>query len=360
MYKYDVIIIGGGFAGSEAAAASARCGSKTLMLSISMDMIAVMPFGNILGGIRYKEFFKEIEKYQSAVPGNMHSNKLFKIHCSKKMDKNIDGGIVLDRKRYSFKVKETLGNLKKLDTRQGLAANVEIKNKGYEVITSDYIKYTARSVVICTGTFLNSKIFWGDNSISGGRPGEIRSLRLIKNLKEKGLKFESTCIYAAPKIEKKTINSNDLESVRNEGIEYFIVSAGKDFSPRDSKKYSSNIIILPEGRATEEMYLHGFENSLSEDMQTELLRKIEGLENVFITRPGYGIKYGCLSPFQLNGTLESKKYKGLFFAGKINKKYKYEESLAQGLLAGLNAHRNAKGTELIKLLKEKDPIGSLI
>lgn len=362
MYKYDVIIIGGGFAGSEAAMASARCGSKTLMLSISLDTIAAMPFGNILGGSRYEEFFAEIEKYGSAVPGNIHSNELFKIQCSKKMDKNIDGGTVVDRKRYSFKVKETLENLKNLDTKQGLVTDIEIKGKSYEVITSDYLKYTARSVVICTGTFLNSKIFWGDNSICGGRPGEIRSLRLIKNLKEKGLKFGGTCIYAAPKIEKKTINikNNGLKSVRNKGIEYFIVSSGKDFSPRNGKKNGPNILILPEGRDTEEMYLHGFENSLSEDMQTEFLRKIEGFENVFITRPGYGIKYRCLSPFQIDETLESKKFRGLFFAGKINRIYKYEKSLAQGLLAGLNAHRNANGIGLLKLLKEEDPVGRLI
>jgi len=362
IYEYDVIIVGGGFAGSEAAMASARCGSKTLMLSISMDTIAAMPFGNIMGGSRYKEFFTEIEKYGSAVPGNMRINKLLILWCSKKTSINIDGSIVIDRKRYSLRAKELLENSENLDIRQGLATGIIPGSNGYEVIMSDYLKYTARSVVVCAGTFLNSRIFWGENTVEGGRPGEIRSLRLLKNLKDLGLKFGTTCIFAAPRIGKKSINlkSSGLKCVKNNGLEYFTAFTGKNFSFRDGKKHSLDIFILPEGRDTEEMYLCGFENSLSEDIQTELLRKIEGFENVFITRPGYGIKYGCLSPFQLNETLESKKFKGLFFAGKINRAYEYEESLAQGLLAGINAYRSANGIELLKLLKGEDPIGKLI
>ncbi|MCD4670015.1 MAG: FAD-dependent oxidoreductase [Actinomycetia bacterium] len=362
IYEYDVIIIGGGFAGSEAAMASARSGAKTLMLSINMDTIAAMPFGNMMGSSRYKEFFTEIEKYGSAVPGNMRTNELFILRCSRQIDKNIDGGTVIDRKRYSLKVKELLENLENLDIKQGLATDIIPGSNGYKVILSDYLEYRARSVVVCTGTFLNSKIFWGKNTVEGGRPGEIRSLRLFKKLKGLDLKFGITCIFAAPKIERKSINlkNSGLKRVKNNGSEYFVAFAGKNFSFRDGKKHGSNIFILPEGRDTEEMYLYGFENSLSEDIQTELLRRIEGFENVFISRPGYGIKYGCLSPFQLNKALESKKFKGLFFAGKINKANEYEESLAQGLLAGINAYRNANGIELLNLLKEEDPIGRLI
>ncbi|HAJ94858.1 MAG TPA: hypothetical protein DCP02_01375, partial [Actinobacteria bacterium] len=200
-----------------------------------------------------------------------------------------------------------------------------------------------------TGTYLNSMIFWGENIVKGGRPGEIRSLRLIKNLIKKGLKFSKCSILSGPEIKKRTINikKENIKCIKNEGIEYFEVFPGEFFIKANKGREITKLYILPDGRDSDEMYVYGFENSLSEDMQTNLIRKIKGFENSFITRPGYGIEYGCLSPFQTNETLESKKIKGLFFAGRINRTYKYEESLEQGLLAGINAYNKVKGIEMI-------------
>lgn len=349
MYKYDVIIIGCGFAGSEAAMASARGGAKTLMITINMDSIATMPFGNILDIRKHREVFARIEKHGSRVPGNIKNNSLIEIQGDKNPNSNIAGSVVIDRKRYSLKMKELIENKENLETRQGLVTDIIIKEKGFEVITSDYLKCSSDAVVLCTGTFLDSKIFWGKNVVEGGRPGEIRSLRLVKNLKKKGFKFSNYCIFAAPEIKKGTIivNNANIKYIRKKGIEYFIVFPGEVFTKVNTVRDITNLYIIPDGKDSDEMYVYGFENSLSEEMQTDLIRKLKGFENAFMTRPGYGIEYGCLSPFQINETLESKKIKGLFFAGRINRTNKYEQSLEQGLLAGINACKKIKGIEMI-------------
>ena len=349
MYKYDVIVIGCGFAGSEAAMASARGGAKTLMIAINMDSIATMPFGNILGNKKYREVFIRIEKYGSMIPGNIKKNSLIEIKRGKYSNNNIAGSIVIDKKRYSLKMKELIENTENLGTRQGLVTDIIIKEKSFEIITSDYLKFTADAIVLCTGTFLNSRIFWGENIIEGGRPGEIRSLRLKNNLIKKGFKFTRKCIFAAPEIKKRTINVKNvnIKCIRDKGIEYFVVFPGEVFTKVNTGKEIKNLYIIPDGIDSDEMYMKGFENSLSEDMQTDLIRKLEGFENAFITRPGYGIEYGCLSPFQINETLESIKIRGLFFAGRINRTNKYEQSLEQGLLAGINACKKVKGIEMV-------------
>lgn len=349
MNKYDVVIIGGGFTGSEAAMASARNGAKTLMITISMDSIAAMPFGNILGGGKNVELLNKIKNCGSVVPEKINEYGLIKIQEAKNKESNIGGSIVVDRKKYSLKMKEVIENTENIDIRQGLVVDITIKDKGFEIIMSDYSKFCADTIVLCTGTFLNSRIFWGENVIEGGRQGEIRSLRLATNLINMGFNFFKKYIFIAPEVKKGTIDFKNANiNIKNIGIEYLEVSPGEVIRRANTGKNIKKLYILPESRNSDEMYIYGFENSFSEERQEYLLKTIEGFEKVFITRPGYGIEYSCLSPFQINETLESKKVKGLFFAGRINRTCKYEESLEQGLLAGINASKKIKKVKMLR------------
>jgi tRNA uridine 5-carboxymethylaminomethyl modification enzyme len=351
IYKYEVVVIGGGFAGSQAAMSSARSGAKTLIISINMDNIAAMPFGNIIGSNKNKNILKRLEKYNSRIPGIIRDKSLIEIKKCGYVSKDIIGGKVVDKKRYSFKIKELLEKTKSLDTRQGLVTDIIKNADGYDIITSDHVKYSAVSVILCPGTFLNSEIFWGENKLEAGRIGEIRSLRLYKNLENKGLRFKRARVYTAPVIEKKTINSrrSGIIKVERKNTEYYISLTERDYFNRGNVQKNKNFILLPEGIDTGEMYVCGFENSFPEELQVKILRNSPGLEKAAMTRPGYGISYWVLRRSQVSRFLEFKKFKGMFFAGRINGTDTYEQSLVQGLFAGINACRRVKGLELEEL-----------
>jgi tRNA uridine 5-carboxymethylaminomethyl modification enzyme len=348
IYKYEVVVIGGGFAGSQAAMSSAGNGAKTLIITINMDSIAVMPFGNIIGSDKNKYIIKRLENFNSVIPEVIRDISLIEIKECADINRDVIGGRVVDKKRYSLKVKELLEKTERLDTRQGLVTDIIKKQGGYEVITSDQVKYSTEAVIICPGTFLNSEIFWGENRVDAGRIGEIRSLRLYKNMENKGFKFRNTCVYTGPEVDSKTINerSRGIKKVEGKKNRYYISFIGEDYFKSGDLLKNKKFFLLPGGADTGEMYVHGFENSFSEELQIKILRNYGGLGKVAITRPGYGIRYGVLSSPQVSKSLECGKFKGMFFAGRINGTDTYEQSLIQGMVAGVNAYRRIRGHEL--------------
>lgn len=345
-YNYDVIVIGGGFSGSEAAMASARSGLKTLIISISMDSVAALQFGNLIRWSEYEDLLNLMAEHGSRTPYVIKENTIFKANGNDGDLRNLKGKIIIDRKRYALNIKELLENNKNLETRQGLVTDVVKTGDGYRVVTSDSLKFSSGSVIACTGTYLNAKIIWGKNEKQGGSPGEICSVRLYENFKQMGLKFRKSSILAAPKILKNSINNRcgAVKVLRINGIEvYAVLPARKP----DIDKEIKDIFILPEGLDTEEMYVSGFENNKAEDEQLKQLKMIGGLENVYMVRPGYEIEYACISSSRVKDNLEVMGSKRMFFAGRANGTDSYEDSLAQGFMAGLNAARSLKGEDSV-------------
>lgn len=368
IYEYDIVIVGGGVSGCEASFTSASYGVRTLLLSISMDSIGYMAFGNTVSDKNGttavgKKIWNSL-MFARTAKDNMICNKdLIGTEIENNGDK-----IIVDRKRHMIDMKRTIENQENLSTRQGLVTEVSFGSNIYTTITSDGISYKSKAVILSCGTYLDSHIFWGGHSFSAGRPGEITSKRLNINLMKMGYRFETSMIYVGPKIDGRTL---DLKNAATEKIIYYPVYLGKsciDYinSTSVNIKYSKNlestdhgknnlpiekiisgpvkkrkykVYIVTEGKDTSEMYIDGFNTAMDEEMQSSALKLIKGLKNIIITRPGYGIRYNILSPIQINKKLESKNFPGLYFCGKINGALKYEDSAAQGYIAGMNAAR---------------------
>ena len=320
IYEYDAVIIGGGISGCEASYTSALSGARTLLISINTDSIGYMAFDNYISN----------EKGISAAGINTWNdlalNKAARINridinSNKNTKKdNIGDRMIIDRKRQMMALKSIIENHKNIDTRQGLAVDIGLKKNIYNILTNDGNSYKSKVIILAPGTFLDSNIFWGYYNIKAGRPGEISSKRLLRNLIKKGFKFKEAKLYCGPKIDGRTLELKKY--IRN----------------KDKHKIS----IVPEGKETNEMYVDGLKMAGSEKEQLEELKKIKGMENVIITRPGYGIKHNILSPIQINKNLESKNFPGLFFCGRINGISGYEHTAAQGYIAGLNAAKKIK------------------
>jgi tRNA uridine 5-carboxymethylaminomethyl modification enzyme len=409
IYKFDVLVIGSGHAGYEAALASARIGSKTLLITINLDNIALMPCNSAIGGQGRGQLVREID----ALNGEMGKNADKTFISSRIL--NISKGpalrairAVIDKKRYQLEMKKTLENQENLAIKQGIIVSLHVFDGHYKVYSNDDICYESKAIVIATGTFINAKIFWGKHETDAGRQGEVNSTDIAVCLKELGYKFGRLRTETPPRVDKKTINFESLKiqqydiypqmfsfDNRYDGrkqqcshityidkkcIEYIRENISK--SSIFERKLSSNspkycpsiedkikrftdkdrhlVFIQPEGIDTNEMYLHGLYTTFSEDIQIGIIHKIKGLENAALTRPGYGVEYDYLLPFQIKNNLESKKHKNLFFAGQINGSTGYEEAAAQGVVAGYNAALASLKQEQIIINREDAYIGILI
>jgi tRNA uridine 5-carboxymethylaminomethyl modification enzyme len=409
IYRFDVLVIGSGHAGYEAALASARIGSKTLMITINLDSIALMPCNCAIGGQGRGQLVREID----ALNGEMGKNT-DKAYLSSRV-LNISKGpalrairAVVDKKKYQLEMKRTLENQENLAIRQGIVARIQVLDGIFKVYTNDDISYESKAVIITTGTFLNAKIFWGKHETEAGRQGEVSSTKIADCLKGLGYKFSRLRTETPPRVDKKTINFENLK-VQHYDINPQMFSFDNSYDGREqlcshisyidkeciefireniskspiferqflskSPKYCPSIedkvnrfadkdrhlvFIQPEGIETNEMYLHGLYTTFSEDIQIEIIHRIKGLENAELTRPGYGVEYDYLLPFQINNNMESKKHKNLFFAGQINGSTGYEEAAAQGIVAGYNAALSSLNLGQITINREDAYIGILI
>ncbi|MDR0559626.1 MAG: tRNA uridine-5-carboxymethylaminomethyl(34) synthesis enzyme MnmG [Prevotellaceae bacterium] len=407
--NYDVIVIGAGHAGCEAAAAAASLGSKTLLITSDMTKFAFMSCNPAIGGIAKGQIIREIDALGgfTAVVTDRSSIQ-FRMLNRSKGPAMWSPRSQCDRTLFSTEWRNVLENITGLFFWQDMVSELIIENNAaVGVRTILGAKFSAKSVILTAGTFLNGQIHVGLSHTSGGRAGEASSFGLTEQLISLG--FESgrmktgtparidgrTVDFSAMHEQKgdesgrfsftETVNklpqrscyitytSEEVHEILKEGFEQSPLFTGviKGTGPRYcpsiedkirifSDKTSHHLFIEPEGISVNEYYINGFSSSLPLDIQLKALRKIRGLEKVEIFRPGYAIEYDYFSPLQLSHSLETKFVENLFFAGQINGTTGYEEAAAQGLIAGINAHRKVAGEEPFTLGREQAYIGVLI
>lgn len=410
MGEYDIIVVGAGHAGCEAALAAARMGNRTVLFTMNLESIAMMPCNPSIGGTGKGHLVREID----ALGGEMGKN-IDKTFIQSRMLNTAKGPAVhsfraqADKHRYHVEMKKTIEKQKNLDIKQAEIVDLLIDDgKVYGVVTMTHTYYTAKAVILATGTFLRGRIFIGDSAYSSGPNGLAPSVLLADNLKKHGMKLRrfktgtparalaSTFDYSKmteqkgdekiipfsfmnDNLEKEQIscwltytNEETHTVIRNnfhrsalfggqiEGIGPRYCPSIEDKVNRFADKERHQTFIEPEGLDTEEMYIQGMSSSLPEDVQEKFYRTIPGLENIIITRPAYAIEYDCIDPLDLKLNLENRYIKKLFCAGQFNGSSGYEEAAAQGLMAGINASLEINGKEPLILDRSEAYIGVLI
>jgi tRNA uridine 5-carboxymethylaminomethyl modification enzyme len=408
---YDVIVVGAGHAGSEAAAAAANMGSKTLLVTMSLQNIAQMSCNPAMGGIAKGQIVREID----AIGGysGIVSDKTaiqFKMLNKSKGPAMWSPRVQSDRMRFAEEWRLMLEQTPNLDFYQEMVKGLIIENGKIKGIrTSLGVEIKAKSVVLTNGTFLNGLIHIGEKQFGGGRAGESaaygitedlvkvgfesgrmktgtpprvdgRSLDYSKMTEEKGDERPDKFSYSdetKPLIHQKschmTYTSLEVHDILREGFDRSpmfngrIRSLGPRYCPsiedkinRFADKERHQLFVEPEGWNTVEVYVNGFSTSLPEDVQFKALRSVAGFENVKFFRPGYAIEYDYFPPVQLKHTLETKLVEGLYFAGQINGTTGYEEAASQGLMAGINAHLKVHEKDPFILKRDEAYIGVLI
>lgn len=409
---YDVIVVGGGHAGCEAAAAAANLGSKTLLITMDMTKYGQMSCNPAMGGIAKGQIVREIDAlggYSGIIADK--TTIQFRMLNKSKGPAMWSPRAQNDRFRFTELWRDTLESIQNLDLWQDVVTQLIIKDKVVEgVKTKIGIEFKAKTVILTNGTFLNGLMHIGSAKIKGGRIGEAASYDISEQLFDLGFKTGRLKTGTPVRIDGRTINFTELtEQKGDEGYYKFsylpgtesqlkqrscwithtnsdvhkelktgfdespmfdgtIQSTGPRYCPSiESKlvtfaeKETHQLFLEPEGEKTIEYYLNGFSSSLPWDVQYKGLQKIKGLENVRIFRPGYAIEYDYFEPTQLNHNLETKIVKNLFFAGQINGTTGYEEAGAQGIMAGINAHLKCHSPAEQFILKRNEAyIGVLI
>lgn len=386
--RFDVIVIGGGHAGTEACLAAARMGCSTLLLTHNIDTLGQMSCNPAIGGIGKSHLVKEIDALGGAMArATDRAGIQFRRLNSRKGPAVRATRAQADRALYKAAVRSVLENQPNLTIFQQAADDLIVEGEQVRgVITQMGLKFLAQTVVLTTGTFLGGKIHIGLQNHSGGRAGDPPSLALADRLRELPLRVDRLKTGTPPRIDARTVDFSELQEqwgdqdlppmsymgsnsdhpqqvccwiTHTNQRTHDIIHGGLDRSPmytgviegigprycpsiedkvhRFADKDSHQIFIEPEGLNTHELYPNGISTSLPFDVQLELVNSIKGFENAHITRPGYAIEYDFFNPQDLRYSLETKVISGLFFAGQINGTTGYEEAGAQGLLAGLNA-----------------------
>lgn len=408
--KYDVIVVGAGHSGCEAALASARMGMSTLMLTMTLDSVALMPCNPAIGGTGKGHLVREID----ALGGEMGKN-IDKSFIQSRMLNTSKGPAVhslraqADKNKYSSSMKEILENEKNLTLKQGEAVDIIVEdNIVTGVITRTGGRFEARSVILCTGTYLRGKIYIGEINYWGGPNGLSPAMHLTERMEASGINVRRFKTGTPARIHMDSVDFSKMDlqpgdevvipfSFMNENIEkdqapcyltytnletHKIIMDNLDRSPmytgqmestgprycpsiedkvvRFSDKNRHQIFVEPEGTNTKEMYVQGMSTTLPSEVQIQILKTVPGLENVEIMRDAYAIEYDCIDPTRLTRSLEYKGIEGLFFAGQVNGSSGYEEAAAQGLIAGINASLRLQNLEPLILDRSQAYIGVLI
>lgn len=410
--EYDVIVVGAGHAGSEAALASAHMGQKTLLVTIGLDMVAFMPCNPSVGGPAKGTVVREID----ALGGQMGKN-IDATYIQMRMLNTGKGPAVralraqADKWQYHEHMKDVIENTPNLTLRQGMVDELIVEDgvcKG--VVTNTGAKYHAKSVVLTTGTAARGRIFIGELNYSSGPNNTIAAIKLSENLEELGFKLRRFKTGTPPRVNGNTVDyskteeepgdkvprhfsyeSKDEDYLKNQiscwmtytnPVTHNIINNNLDRSPmfsgdivgvgprycpsietkvvRFADKDRHQLFLEPEGRDTKEVYVGDFSTSMPEEVQLKMLHSISGLEHAKMMRPGYAIEYDVIDPWQLKHTLETKNIKNLFTAGQMNGTSGYEEAAGQGLIAGINAALRAQDKPGFTLGRDEAYIGVLI
>ena len=407
---FDVIVIGGGHAGCEAASAAARLGASTALVTINLDLIGQMSCNPAIGGIGKGHLVREIDAL-----GGIMGRVIDRTGVQFRLLNRSRGPAVrapraqADRTLYRLEMRRTLEATPNLSLRQGVVSNLIIEdNRAVGLELQDTRRIGAKSIVIATGTFLNGRIHTGRRTYPGGRTGEPASIEFAEALKGLGLKVGRLKTGTPPRLDGRTIDwdaferqppdeqpvpfSFSTEAITQEQLDCHIgftnervhdavrrnlhesplysgqiTSIGPRYCPsiedkvvKFPEKNRHQLFLEPEGYNTNEVYLNGFSTSLPAQLQQELVCLIPGFEEAQIIRPGYAIEYDFVDPKELNPFLETNSVRGLFLAGQINGTTGYEEAACQGLIAGINAALSATRRPLFRLDRSEAYIGVLI